>query len=149
MIHIEQSLVINRPIGEVFAYMADPANNSQWQSGLVESRATSEGPVAVGARGMEVRQFLGRRIESTYEITQYEADKNLGFKVISGPIPMEGGYTFESIEGGTRVAFEIQGEVGGFFRLGEPIVSRMVRRQVEADFNNLKDLLEAHAEGSA
>ena len=37
-------------------------------------------------------------------------------------------------------------EPGGFFKLAEPIVIRMAKRQLETDFANLKDLLEAGAE---
>jgi len=36
-------------------------------------------------------------------------------------------------------------ETGGFFRLAEPLVARMIRRQSETDFAALKDLLEAQA----
>ena len=86
---------------------------------------------------------MGRRIESTYEITQYEPSSKFGFKVISGPVPIAGSYSFESVEGGTKVNFTAEGDAGGFFKLAEPILARMVRRQVETDFGNLKDLLEA------
>ena len=34
-------------------------------------------------------------------------------------------------------------EVGGFFKLAEPLVARVVRRQMETDMATLKDLLEA------
>jgi hypothetical protein len=33
--------------------------------------------------------------------------------------------------------------VGGFFKLAEPLVARVVRRQMETDMATLKDLLEA------
>ena len=147
MITIEHSVVINRPIEDVFAFLSNIENESQWQTGLVESAQTSQGPLGVGTTGREVRQFLGRRMESTYEITQYEQNRKLGFKTTSGPIPMEGGYTLESAEGGTKLDFLMQGEAGGFFKLAEPILARMVRRQIESDFGNLKDLLEARADG--
>lgn len=35
MIKAEKSIVINRPIEEVFAYVSDQRNGPQWQSGLV------------------------------------------------------------------------------------------------------------------
>ena len=145
MIEIEHSVVINRPIGEVFAYVSEIENEPQWQSGVVEAHKDSQEPLAVGHRGTEVRQFLGRRMESTYEITAYEPDTKFGFKVVSGPIPMEGGYTLQSVEGGTRVTLAVQGEAGGFFKLAETMVGRMARRQIQADFDNLKDLLEEGA----
>lgn len=71
----------------------------------------------------------------------------MGVQVTSGPIPVEDTFTFEAIEAGTRVTRVIEGEPGGFFRLGEPIVARMIRRQFENNLHNLKDLLEAQAEG--
>ena len=39
----------------------------------------------------------------------------------------------------------VDAQIGGFFRLAEPIIARMMKRQVEADYANLKDLLEARA----
>ena len=38
MIKVEHSVVIDRLVPEVFAFVADPANNTRWQDGLVESR---------------------------------------------------------------------------------------------------------------
>ena len=144
MITVEHSVVINRPIEKVFEFMVDIENAPQWRQGLVEVKKLSD-ELVVGARASEVLQFLGRRMETTYEITEYEPNKKFGFKTTSGPIPMEGGFNVEPEEGGTKVSFKIQGEAGGFFRLADPILARMVRRQVETDHANLKDLLEAQA----
>jgi len=36
-------------------------------------------------------------------------------------------------------------QIGGFFKLAESIVIRMAKRQFEADFENLKDLMEAQS----
>lgn len=143
MLKIEHSLVINRPVEEVFEFMTDPEKTPQYESGLLESGLTSEGPVGVGTTYREVRQFLGKRMESINEVTEYEPNSKFGFKTSSGPIPVEGNVTFESVEGGTRVSVIGQGEAGGFFKLAESIVGRMARRQLVADYANLKDLLEA------
>jgi hypothetical protein len=35
--------------------------------------------------------------------------------------------------------------MGGFFKLAEPLVVRMLNRQFETNFANLKDLLEAQS----
>lgn len=145
MVKVETSVVINRPIAEVFAFVTNPENSPQWESGLLETGKMSKGPMGVGTTWQEVRQFLGRRIKSTDEVTEYEPNKKFSFKSTSGPFPVEGGYTFESVEGGTRVTVTGQGETGGFFKLADPIVARMVKRQVEADSANLKELLEAQA----
>ena len=127
MIKIEQKLEINRTVADVFAFLTDHENDSKWRSGVVESRKTSEGPVGVGSTGSEVLQFLGRRMETSYEITEFEQDKKLSFKTTSGPVPMEGGYLLEASGGGTRIAFSIQGDASGFFKLAEPVLARWSR----------------------
>jgi len=143
MIKIEHSVVINRPIEEIFAFMDNPKNDPKWQSGVLESEQTSEGPAGVGATFREVRKFMGRRFESTLELTKHEPNKNIAWKTTSGPIPFELTATFESVEGGTKIAIVGEVEPGGFFKLAESVVERMLTRQVEADFGNLKDLLES------
>ena len=146
MMTIEHSVVINRPVQEVFAFIANVENNAQWQSGVLEVRKTSQGPVGVGSTGIEVRRFMGRRMEVTFEVTEYEENTKFGFKITSGPImPMTGADMFEAAEGGTKLTRVIEAEPGRFFRMAELILARMARRQAEADMANLKDLLEYQA----
>ena len=87
MARIEHSVVINRPAEEIWAFMADAANNPQWISGLVESRQISDGPMGSGTTIRNVGRFLGRQIESTYEITEWEPYKRGSVQSTSGPIP--------------------------------------------------------------
>jgi uncharacterized protein YndB with AHSA1/START domain len=120
MARMEASVVINRPIDEVFAYMTDVGSWSQWNSGILEAEQTSEGSVGVGTTFQGVSQFLGQRGEWTSEFTE-----------------------FEPVEGGTRFTMIGEGETGGFFKLAEPILNRMWQRQLESMLANLKDILEA------
>jgi len=48
MINAEVSIIVSRPIEEVFAYVSDFRNTAQWQSGIVDVRQTSECPVGKG-----------------------------------------------------------------------------------------------------
>ena len=146
MARVEASVVINRPVEEVFAFATNPENDPQWQTSMLESEQTSEGPMGVGATVRGVAQFLGQRIEWTSEVTEYEPNRKIVHKVTPpAPISLEQSETFEPVEGGTRVTIVGEGETGGFFRLAEPIVIRMYERQIEANLGNLKDILEAQA----
>ena len=148
----EASIVINRPIEEVFEFLTDPANNLLWQGGASESERTSEGPAGVGQTGRLVLTFLGRRMESTWETTEYEANRVMAYKSTSGSVGYEGRWTLEPVEGGTRYTYVLDTEsgLGGVFgRLADPLVGRLYQRQMQADLGNLKELLEAQAEKSA
>ncbi len=143
MTKLEQSVVINRPIEEVFAFVADIEKSPQWMSELVEAKQTSEGPVGVGTTFSAVATPLGRRAESTQEVTEYEPSSKFAIKSTSGPVASEDEYTFESVAGGTKVTRVVNAEMAGFFKLAEPLVVRMMGRQFKTNFAHLKDLLEA------
>jgi uncharacterized membrane protein len=143
MVKIEHSLVIARPIEQVFVFLVNPSNNSLWQEGVIESRQISEGPVGVGTRGRDIREFFGRRIECDYEIVEYEPKERIRFKSISGLTQFDGSYTFQSVQQGTRFTFTIEGNAGPWFSLATPLAARLAKKQVEADSNRLKKLLES------
>ena len=145
MFRVEASVVINRPVEEVFAFVTNPENDPQWLSGMLESEQTSEGPKGVGTTEQGVAQIVGQRIEWTAEVTEYEPNKKVKHKVTAGPISAEQSQIFEPVEGGTRFTLVLEGETGGFFRLAEPIVIRILQRDLEANVANLKDILEAGA----
>src|SRR5205823_1299839 len=143
MTKIERSIVIDRPVADVWDFVHDTTKDALWQTTLRESEQLTEGPVGVGTRVREVRQFLGIRVEIGWEVTEYEPHTRSSIKGISGPVPLDGSYLFESQNGGTR--FTVVGELDahGLFRLAEPVFARMTRRELEANLGHLKDLLEA------
>jgi uncharacterized membrane protein len=143
MTKIERSIVINRPIDDVFEFTHDLAKNPLWQTTLVEVELLTEGPMRVGASWKDVRRFLGKRIETVLELTEFEPSKSSAVKVVSGPVPFTGTYVYEPVDGGTR--FTVTGELDahGFFKLAEPVFARITARELEANLGHLKDLLEA------
>ncbi|MEK7807225.1 MAG: SRPBCC family protein [Chloroflexota bacterium] len=143
MARTEASVVIKRPAAAVFAFLTDIGKGTQWQASVMEASKTSEGPVGVGATGREVRRFMGRQMETTFEVTEFEHDRKISFKSTSGPIAMRGRYTLEPAVGGTRLSIVVDGELDGVLKLAEPMVVQSVKRQLDADFGTLKDLLEA------
>ncbi len=90
MTKIEKSIVINRPVEEVFALYTDLSNNTQWESAILEARQTTEGPSGVGTKWKLVRQQLGRRIEQILEVTEWEPNRKASYETTSKPYPDAG-----------------------------------------------------------
>ncbi len=99
--------------------------------------------MGVGTTQFQSAQFLGREVETTQEVTEYELNKKFSTKSTSGPLPLEIHYTFESLGEGTKIILEGKLDAGGFFKLAEPLVGRMLNRQTASDAQTLKELLEA------
>ena len=143
MITVEVSEIINRPIEEVFAFVADNRNDVRWQDGLIEVKLTPDGPVGVGTQVHTVRKFMGRRIESTGVITELIPDRKSAFKTLDGPGQVEGYTTFDPVEGGTRITAHMEMKSAGFMAVAEPLVSSGLRRSLQKNLGDLKDLLES------
>ncbi len=146
MIDVEDNVVIDRPIGEVFAYVSDLTNAPEWQTGLLEVHRITADPLGKGAQFTFVRKFLGRTLEATNEFIRYEANEIVTFVTTSGPVSVEATYGFQPEANGTRVTCRIQMKPEGFSRLAEPLIAASVRREMGAEFSYLKDLLESRAE---
>jgi len=142
---IEISIVINRPVEEVFAVMSNHENNPKWNPATLEAKKTSAGPIGVGTIVRSVTRIAGQRLEGESEFIEYEPNRKYATRVNSGPFPMKLQETFESVEGGTRVDARIEVEPEGFFKLAEPLLAKIAKRQLEAALASLKDLMEAHA----
>jgi carbon monoxide dehydrogenase subunit G len=143
LISFEHSVTIDRPIETVFAYLTDVRNLPRWQQGVVEIRPADQ--MGLGATFTEVRSFLGKRIESTLEVVEYEPARLFSIRVVSGPIPFEVKHRLDAIGGGTRIGIEGSGEPGGFFKLAEGLVGRQAERAAKKDFASLKKVLEAQS----
>jgi uncharacterized protein YndB with AHSA1/START domain len=142
MIRAEQSGIIDRPIEEVFAYVGDQTNTPAWQSGLVEVRRTTEGPIGVGTKHTFVRTFLRRRLEADNEYVAYEPNKLIAFRTTSGPVRLEASYLFEATAAGTRITSRIEMDASGFMSLAEPLIAAGLKREMKAASRVLKELLE-------
>lgn len=142
MIKIETQVEIDKPSDEVFAYISNFENNPQWQSGQIEARFTSEGALQVGSTYDQVATFLGRRIVSTFEVLEYEPGYKVKASSTSGSFPITFTRMVEPEEGGSLVTAVVEGDASGFFKLAEPLMKIMVQRSVDADYRNLKQILE-------
>ena len=142
MIRVETRVHIDRHSEEVFAFISNFGNNPKWQSGQLEARVTSEGPLQVGSTYDQVAKFLVRRIESTFEVLEYEPNRRLKAASTSGSFPITFTRLVEARGGGTEVTAIIEGDASGSFKLAEPLLARMVQRSVDSDYQNLKRIME-------
>ena len=142
MIRIETSVVIDRPIDEVFEFVSDVENNSLWQPSFLEGKQTSSGSLGVGTTITTTSRYLGFRMKSDWEVVEFEPNKKYVAKSISGREQAKGTWTFEPVANGTRVDLVAEMGISGLFRIVEPILKNIGQRETEKEFAALKELLE-------
>ena len=139
----EHSVVIDRPLPEVFAFVADKENDPRWRPGVAEiSKASGEGRGAVYQQ--TVKGPGGKPVDADFEITELDPNKRIAFRTIAGPVRPEGSFEFAEADGGTRVTFSLRAELSGLKRLMTPMVTKTMRHELDA-LDNLKRELEQQA----
>lgn len=143
---IKASIIINKPVDEVFAYVTDVKTWPRWESGLLKAEQTSDGPLNVGTTFRGTNQVLGQRMEWISEVTNYTRCKSWGQKVVSKGWSTEERLAFEPFQGSsTKFSLVSELEMGGLLRLFAPFVARKMQKQIEKNLVKLKDILEASA----
>jgi uncharacterized membrane protein len=136
-----KTVSINRPVDEVFAFVADGLNGPKWRPGILDiAHASGHGAGAIYRQG--VKGPGGRRIAADYEITEYDPPRRLGFKAVAGPVHPSGQYRFADTDGATMLTFSLDVSLSGWKRL---VMSRAVQQTMDAEvasLDRLKDVLE-------
>jgi uncharacterized membrane protein len=134
---------IKRPRDEVSAFAADPTNTNAWYKNIKAVDWETSPPVAVGSRVRFHARFLGRTLDYTYEVREFEPGRRLVMATAQGPFPMETTYSWEDAAGGaTKMTLRNHGEPSGFAAVTAPVLARAMRKANEADLRRLKSLLE-------
>jgi hypothetical protein len=142
-IRIAQNVDIHCSLEEVFAFVADPRNDTRWTPAVEEVHKTSEGPLGAGAIFEAVFRLLGRRFVAT-KIAEYEPTRKVVLEPpTAGPVQLVGMRSVEAAPGGTRLTITFEGQTGGFFRVAEPIFAHLASRQLKVNLDDLKGLLES------
>lgn len=137
-VNVVTETVIPLPVAQVAAYAADPTNAPEWYANISSVEWETPPPVAVGSRVAFVARFLGRRLAYTYEITELVPGERLVMRTEKGPFPMETTYTWQPVDGGTRMTLRNCGRPSGFGAVTAPVMAAAMRRA------NTKDLAALH-----
>ena len=146
---IEGEIVIERPVTEVFDFVADQRNEPRFNSRMVRAELLSPEPIGAGSRFLAESKMMRRTFEVMVEYTVFEKPRLLGSRSRSTPrgregrpLLIEGSLTFEPVSEGTQMRWSWQVKTPGALRLVAPLLAWMGRRQERTVWTSVKRLLE-------
>lgn len=141
MIRMDHSVVINRPVEEVFAFVADQANEPKWHKDVLEVHPRRR--LELGASVTWLIRFMGK---SSYvvEVTAFDPPRLIELTTREGSLKPVLTHTFEPADGATRYQRHVQIPMDGMFRVVGPIMKATgaAHRRNARWAENLKTLLE-------
>jgi hypothetical protein len=140
----EASVEIDKPIDEVFTYIGNNFfdNYPKWAVEVVEFEPLTGNKVFIGAQAKQIRKDNGAKVESVFEITDYQPQSKLEFQGISAPYKHS--YLLETIaqKQPTRLIFRFELlELDIFMRPFEKLIRSAIEDGAENTVENIKNLM--------
>jgi uncharacterized protein YndB with AHSA1/START domain len=140
MIVAHGGVAIQRPIEEVFNFVADSRNEPAWLPGASAVEKTTEGPIGQGSK------FEGQYARAgtvSLELIEFQRPHRVTFRARSRIVNFDDSVVLETEGTGTKLHATMEAHGSGFMRIMEPLMARSMRSQFEENWRLLKAFLEA------
>lgn len=137
-------VTIQRPVGDVFAVLADVENVPRWSRSTIEETMLTPGPMRVGSRRRAViRSFAGRTTTNEAEMIGFEPNRKMIVDVADARIPVRIVIDFLPADQGTRLVWTAEFSPVGWLRPAGPLMAAFYKSVFQKDLDNLKTLMES------
>jgi uncharacterized membrane protein len=143
MARIEGEIVIERPIEEVFDFVADERNEPRYNPRMLSAELVSEEPIGSGSRFRAELKTRRKTMAMIIEFTGFDRPRRLASSTHSSMMETTGALTFERQARGTLMRWSWNVRPRGPLRLVPGAVGLIGRRQEQRIWGNLKRLLES------
>lgn len=142
----EATIVIDRPIEEVFAFLADGENDPKFSPRVQEIAKATDGPPGVGTIYKSTVKDAGMTTKREFELTEFEQPTKIRWSERSKNLvtASEGGYDLAPAgDGATRTTIHNVLEGHGFGKLLAPLALRSARKGADDFAKSIKAAVEA------
>ena len=145
MISAETSIEIDRPVSEVFRFVADPTNEPLWHTDVVSGWLEPAGEPGPGKVMHGRFKAFGRTMDAVADIATFEPERRIVYRFQKPAYGLKPTltYSFEAIGATTRFTRRVDAEPFGIGRLLAPIMGGQVASRNAGFVQNLKRRLES------
>lgn len=131
MVRLHEVIEVQRPIADVFRWVADFSNIDQWDPSVPESHKTSLGAVGEGTNYEVVVMFGPNRIVMDYQITEFQPPNRVVLKGTAEDVTAVDTITFEETASGTRIEYIADLEFP-YSKILDPVMQRYGRKALRS-----------------
>lgn len=124
------------------------SNDVAWRTGVTSMVSFPPGRVVAGTRTTETIRVAGRTYRNVATISSVAPMTKLTWRTVEG-VQAHGSRSVEPTSTGSRVTLELTVEPTGFNRLLTPVLRRLLRRNMHADLQRLRALVESRSQSAS
>jgi uncharacterized protein YndB with AHSA1/START domain len=141
----QTTIVVNRPIEDVFDFLAEGENDKKFSARVLEIKKTTEGPPGKGTVFASTVKDAGMKSNHEFELVEFERPTKLRWNERSSSsvtVPL-GGYDLKPSQGGTELTFFNELEGHGLGKLFAGLAARGASRSAAGMVAEIKRVMEA------
>lgn len=140
----ENSVIINRPIEEVFETATCMESCINWWTMVQDAKKITPGPTSVGTEYRHLGKFMGIKVEAHPVVTVLEPPYHFAYKSDTSSADMDVDFTFEPVDGGTKMTIKMDARSNWNIvsQTMLPLVVNAAGRQFQNDMQGLKEMME-------
>jgi len=143
MVKSSESVVIAKPVDEVFAFVADLRNEPSWHEDVASVPEDMDPvPVAGTSYPVKFKPFMGKT-DGVFTAVEVEPGKRIVYNAALGSIAPQVTYDVAAEGSGTRFTRSVDMHPKGLAMLMTPMMALMVPRRNKVFVGNLKRVLES------
>ena len=135
---------IDRPVEEVFAFLADGENDPKFSPRVLEIAKTTDGPPGVGTVYASTVKDAGMKTKREFKITEFAPPSRIRWTELSKNLVTapEGGYDLTPEDEGTRLTVHNELEGHGIGKLLVGLAARAAQKDADAFAARIKQAVE-------
>ena len=139
MARIESSILVLKPIEDVFSFLNTRESHLKFIPRIKEFNQTSHGVFGqVGTTVAGMLNYFGMRIPVQYEIIEVESNHRLAMKGQMGPVRFKDGYVLNATEKGSEIKFWLELIPTGWAKVFSPLSGLIGKVHAWETLRNLK-----------
>jgi carbon monoxide dehydrogenase subunit G len=142
MVRVRKSVIIARPLVEVFDFVADPRREPLWRTAVTSMAHEGGSASGVGARYRMTGSYEGRSGDAVLTCTEYVRNERVSYSGGEGPVAAGFTYQVRSDGASTVVAMVVKADIKGPAAAFSGMAEKMLDKMADADLHKLKRILE-------
>lgn len=140
---VSERIVIASKHKAVWDYLMHLDNRKDYIPALEEVIMLTPLPIKLGTQYIEVAEIGGRRLKTTYEITEFEPYEYAMAQTIDSIFPIKAETLLTDMgRGQTELRIDLDFKLKGIFKMASGIVGGIVRTQAKGILKKVKDNVE-------
>ena len=124
---LQRTVVVDKPLDEVFAYLSDFTTTTEWDPGTVTT-VLDRGDGGIGTTYLNTSAFLGRKTQLTYVVRELVPGERIRLQGENQTVIATDTMSFREVKTGTEVTYAAEFTFKGSARFIAPLLRPALER---------------------